>query len=64
MTTAQSPDDLQTLMAKDDLSDAEFARLLGYVPTGKLAAVFERITEMQTDVAAIDGLNAVRHFGQ
>jgi hypothetical protein len=46
MTTAQSPDDLQTLMAKDDLSDAEFARQRGYVTAGKIPAVFERISKL------------------
>ena len=64
MTTAQSPDDLQALMAKDDLSDAEFSRLLAYVPTDKLAAVFERVLQTLADVTAIDGLNAARQFGR
>ena len=64
MTTAQSPADLQTLIAKDDLSDAEFARLLAYVPAGKVAAIFERVAQMLVDVAAIDGINPARQFGR
>jgi len=64
MTTAQSPAELQTLIAKDDLSDADFALLLAYVPVGKVAAIFERVTQMLSDVAAIDGLNPARQFGR
>lgn len=64
MTTAQSPDDLHALMAKDDLSDAEFTRLLAYVPASKIATVFERVAQMLADVAAIDGLCAARQFGR
>jgi hypothetical protein len=55
MTTTQSPDELQTLMAKDDLTDAEFSRLLAYVPADKMAAVFERVMQTLADVTAIDG---------
>ncbi len=64
MTTTQNPDDLQALMAKDDLSNAEFSRLLACVPTSKIAAVFEQVAQMVVDVAAIDGLNAARQFGR
>jgi hypothetical protein len=64
MAHAQSNDDLAYLIAKDDLSDAEFSRLLAYVPTDKIAAVFERVAQVLADITAIDGLNAAQQFGR
>ena len=43
MTTANSTADLARLMAKDDLTTEELARLLSYVPTEKLPALAEQI---------------------
>ncbi|NVO08217.1 MAG: hypothetical protein HXX19_20785 [Rhodoferax sp.] len=64
MTAPKITDDLQTLLATDDMSDAEFVRLLAFVPAGKVAAVFERVTQMLSDVAVINGLNPARQFGR
>jgi len=43
MTTATPAADLAHLMAKDDLTTDELARLLSYVPAEKLPALAERI---------------------
>jgi hypothetical protein len=62
--TTEHPTELQALMAKDDLTDAEFSRLLSYVPADKLGAAFERVLQILADVAAVDGLDLARQFGR
>ena len=61
---AKYPDELAALMAKDELSDQEFSRLLAYLPGNRLAAVLVHIGHMLADVAAVDALPLATRFGR